>query len=166
MLSDWTNLLRFVRDNITLLVFVLVVFIMAGAWVVFEALRSHKSREELFRLRTKLRALEMERAGGGGPSFSDPVVLSSRWIRSGGAATTSDGGCLLFVDRVSAVTRSADLTVRVDGYAVLQKHSLGVGQRVEAGGKYGTYILELCGVEGIQANLAVALRNRHQDAEA
>jgi hypothetical protein len=164
-MRDWTDILRFVRDNVTLIVFVLVVAIMAGAWIVFEALRSHKSREELFKLRMKLRALEMERAGGG-PKFTDPVVLSTRWIRTGGAATTSDGGCLLYVDRVSAETRSAEVTLRVDGYAVLQRQGVGVGQRLEANGKYGTYILELYAVEGIQANLAVALRNRHQDASA
>src|SRR5262249_45514853 len=118
-MRDWTDVLRFARDNITLIVFVASVAIMAGAWIVFEALRSHKSREELFGLKMKLRTLEMERASAG-LGFSDPVVLPARRIRTGGTATTSDGGCLLFVDSVSADTRSAVLTVRVDGYPVLQ----------------------------------------------
>ena len=164
-MRDWTDVLRFARDNVTLIVFVVVVAIMAGAWIVFEALRSHKSRDELFKLRMKLQEYERERAGAG-LKFSDPVVLPARWIRTGGAATTSDGGCMLYVDSVSADTRSAVLTLRVDGYAVLQRQSVGVGQRLEATGKYGTYILELSAVEGIQASIAVALRNRHKDASA
>src|SRR5260370_349833 len=161
----WTDVLRFARDNLTLIVFVFVVAIMAGAWIVFEALRSHKSRDELFKLRMKLREYERERAGAG-PKFADPVVLPTRWIRTGGAATTSDGGCLLYVDSVSADARSAIVTLRVDRYAVLQRQGVNVGQRLEAHGKYGTYILELCAVEGIQANVAVALRNRHKDSSA
>ncbi len=153
--------LRFVRDNITLLLFLAVVAILAAAWIVFEALRSHRRRDEVFALRRRVGELEREQASAQ-PSFGDPVVLSSRWIRSGGAATTSDGGCLLFVDRVLPAVRSAELTVRVDGYAVLQHHSIRAGERLEASGKNGTYVLELYGVEGIQAQLAVALRNRHR----
>ena len=164
-MRDWTDILRFARDHITLVVFVLAVVIMAGAWIVFEALRSHKSRDELFKLRMKLWALERERAVAS-PRLTDPVVLPTRWIRTGGAATTSDGGCLLYVDSVSADTKSAVLTLRVDGYAVLQRQGVSVGQRLEASGKYGTYILELYAIEGIQANVAVALRNRHKDSPA
>jgi hypothetical protein len=153
--------LRFVRDNITLLLFLAVVAIMAAAWIVFEAMRSHRRRDEVFALRRRVSELEREHASAQ-PSFGDPVVLSSRWIRSGGAATTSDGGCLLYVDRVLPAVRSAELTVRVDGYAVLQHHSIRTGERLEASGKNGTYVLELYGVEGIQAQLAVALRNHHR----
>jgi hypothetical protein len=157
------QILRFVRDNITLLVFLMVVAIMGAAWIVFEAMRSHRRRDEIFALRRKVRELETERASVH-PSFGDPVVLSSRWIKSGGgAATTSDGGCLLYIDRVLPSVRSAELTVRVDGYPVLQNHSIRSGERLEAAGKNGTYVLELYGVEGIQANLAVALRNRHRE---
>src|ERR1035438_10885516 len=111
--------LRFVRDNITLLVSLMLVAIMGAAWIVFEAMRSHRRRDEIFALRRKVRELETERASVH-PSFGDPVVLSSRWIRSGGTATTSDGGCLLYIDRVLPSVRSAELTVRVDGYPVLQ----------------------------------------------
>ena len=157
-----TDVLRFVRDNITLIMFVAVVAIMAGAWIVLEALRSQKSRDEVFHLRMKLRKLEMEKTGVAS-TFTDPVVLSARWMQSGAAAATSDGGCLLYVDRVSAEMRSAELTLRVDGYPALERKGVGVGERLEASGKYGTYILELYAVEGMRANLAVALRNRHKE---
>ncbi len=153
--------LRFVRDNITLLVFLGVVAIMAVAWIAFEAMRSHRRRDEVFALRRRVTELERERAATH-PSVGDPVVLSSRWIRSGGTATTSDGGCLLYIDKVLPAVRSAELTVRVDGYATLQNRAIRTGERLEASGKNGTYVLELYAVEGIQAHVAVALRNRHR----
>jgi hypothetical protein len=153
--------LRFVRDNITLLVSIMVVAIMGVAWIVFEAMRSHRRRDEVFALRRRVSELETERASTN-PSFGDPMVLSSRWIRSGRTATTSDGGCLLYIDRVLPAVRSAELTIRVDGYAVLQNHAIRSGERLEANGKNGTYVLELYGVDGLQAHVAVALRNRHK----
>lgn len=153
--------LRFVRDNSTLLVSLMVVAIMAAAWVVFEAMRSHRRRDEVFALRRRINELETERASTN-PSFGDPMVLSSRWIRSGRTATTTDGGCLLYIDRVLPAVRSAELTIRVDGYAVLQNHAIRSGERLEANGKNGTYVLELYGVDGLQAHVAVALRNRHK----
>jgi hypothetical protein len=156
------QVLRFVRDNITALVSLAVVAIMGAAWIVFEALRSHQRRDEVFALRRRVTELETERASTH-PSSGDPVVLSSRWIKSGGAAATSDGGCLLYIDRVSPAVRSAQLTVRVDGYPVLENHSIKSGERLEAAGKNGTYVLELYAVEGIQAHLAVALRNHHRE---
>jgi hypothetical protein len=153
--------LRFVRDNSTLLVSLMVVAIIAAAWIVFEAMRSHRRRDEVFTLRRRINELETERASTN-PSFGDPMVLSSRWIRSGRTATTTDGGCLLYIDRVLPAVRSAELTIRVDGYAVLQNHSIRSGERLEANGKNGTYVLELYGVDGLQAHVAVALRNRHK----
>src|SRR5579864_4867992 len=120
-MREWEQLLRFVRDNITLLVFLAVVAIMGAAWIVFEAMRSHKRRDEVFALRRRVSELERERAAVH-PSSGDPVVLSSRWIRSGAAATTSDGGCLLYIDKVLSAVRSAELTLRVDGYPVLENH--------------------------------------------
>ena len=152
---------RFVRDNSTLLVSLMVVAIIAAAWIVFEAMRSHRRRDEVFTLRRRINELETERASTN-PSFGDPMVLSSRWIRSGRTATTTDGGCLLYIDRVLPAVRSAELTIRVDGYAVLQNHSIRSGERLEANGKNGTYVLELYGVDGLQAHVAVALRNRHK----
>jgi hypothetical protein len=161
-MPDLTTSLRFVRDNITLLVFVVLLTVVGGAWIVFEAFRSHKNREEVERLRKRLSEVTQERTIHK-PSFTDPVVLSSRWIRSGAAATTTDGGCLLYVNKVSAASSFADLTIRIDGYAVLENHSIGVGERLEASGKFGTYILELSAVDGVQVNVAVALRNRHKE---
>ena len=161
-MHQWEQVLRFVRDNITLLVFLGVAAVMAAAWIIFEAIRSHGRRDEVFALRRRVSELERERASAQ-PSFGDPVVLSSRWIRSGATATTSDGGCLLYVDRVLAAVRSAHLTVHVDGYAVLQNHAIRSGERLEAAGKNGTYVLELYEVEGIQAQLAIALRNHHRE---
>jgi hypothetical protein len=153
--------LRFVRDNITLLVSLTVVAIMASAWIIFEAMRGHRRRDEVFALRRRVTELETERASTH-PSFGDPMVLSSRWIRSGATATTSDGGCLLYIDRVLPAVRSADVTIRVDGFAILQNKTIRSGERLEANGKNGTYVLELYGVDGLQAHIAVALRNRHK----
>jgi hypothetical protein len=153
--------LRFVRDNITLLSSLMLVAIMAAAWIIIEAMRSHRRRDEVFALRRRVNELETERASTN-PSFGDPMVLSSRWIRSGRTATTTDGGCLLYIDRVLPAVRSAELTIRVDGYAVLQNHAIRSGERLEANGKNGTYVLELYGVDGLQAHVAVALRNRHK----
>jgi|SRR5579871_2093663 len=160
-MREWGPLLRFVRDNATLLVTFAVAIIMGSTWIVFEALRSHKRRDEVFALRRRVAELEREKASLA-PSFGDPVVLTSRWVQSGGASTTSDGGCLLYVDKVSAAVRSAELTLRIDGIAVHQKHALRAGERLEARGKNGTYVLELYGVEGIRAHLAVALRSHHR----
>ena len=162
-MPDLATSLRFVRDNIALLLIVVLVTIVGGAWILFEAFRSHKNREEVERLRQRLSELSQER-GVPRPSFTDPVVLTSRWIRSGAAATTTDGGCLLYVNKVSAPSNFADLTIRIDGCAVFENHSIGVGERLEASGKLGTYILELSAVDGVQANVVVALRNRHKDA--
>jgi len=161
-MPDLTTALRFVRDNISLLVFVVLLAVVGGAWIVFEAVRSHKNREEVERLRRRLSEVTQERTVPR-PTFTDPVVLSSRWVRSGAAATTSDGGCLLYVNRVFAASSFADVTIRIDGYAVLENHSIGVGERLEASGKFGTYILELSAVDGVQANVVVALRNRHKE---
>ncbi len=164
-MREWVYVLQFVKDNITLLVFLLVVLVMGSAWIIVEAFRSHENREEVFRLRMKISTLENQRAIVTGPTFTDPVVLSSRWIRSGGAATTTDGGCLLYIDKVLAASGSADVTLRVDGYAILQNQNVRVGENLEANGKYGTYILQLAAVEGAQAQIAVALRNRHKEIE-
>ena len=160
-MREWDAILRFVRDNVTFLVFVAVVLIMGTAWLVFEALRSHRSREEVFRLKQKIRALERERDAVN-PDFTDPLVLSNRWIASGAAVTTKDGGCFLYIDRVAPDVPSAELTLRVDGEPILQSRAVRVGERVEADGKFGTYTLKLFAVDGIQANIGIALRNRHE----
>jgi hypothetical protein len=158
------HLIRFVQDNITLLLALTILFTMASAWIVFEALRSHRRRKEVFQLRRKLSQLESQRATVA-PDFNDPVVLSRRWIRTGAAATTTDGGCWIYVDKISPAIRTVDFTVRVDGDAILQNHPVHVGERLEASGKYGTYIVRLYEAEALQANLAIALRSRHREAE-
>ena len=58
--------------------------------------------------------------------------------------------------------RSAELTLRIDGYPVHQNRPIRTGERLETRGKNGIYVLELYAVEGTQANLAVALRNHHR----
>ena len=163
-MRDWIRVLRFLHDNITLILFVFVLALVGTTWIVMEAFRSHRSRDEIFKLRKRLSELERERSAGP-RAMSDPFVLTNRWVRIGGAATTTDGGCLIYIDKVAPAAGTAALTVRIDGNAVFQNHSLRVGERMEASGKYGTYILELYGVEGIQANVAIALRNRHADVQ-
>ena len=163
-MRDWAHIQRLIQDNITLLVFLAVAFLMASAWIIFEAMRSQSSRQEVFRLRRKLSALEAERSSLT-LGFSDPIVLARRWLRSGAAAATSDGGCLLYIDKVFPDLRSVELTVRVDGDAVFQNHTVRAGGGLEASGKYGTYLLRLYAVEGVQADLAIALRNRHKEAD-
>jgi hypothetical protein len=158
------QLIRFVQNNITLLLALTILFTMASAWIVFEALRSHRSRKVVFQLRRKLSQLELERTTLVA-DFNDPMVLSRRWIRIGTAATTSDGGCLVYIDKIQPAIRTVELTVRVDGDAILQNHPVRAGDRLEASGKYGTYILRLYETEAIQANLAIALRSRHKEAE-
>ena len=158
------HLIRFIQSHASTILALFVGLLALSAWIVFEALRSHSTRRENFRLKRQLSALEYERVTLG-PDFSDPIVLSRRWIRSGSAATTTDGGCLVYIDKVSNAIRSADITVRVDGDAILQKHPIHVGDRLEASGKYGTYILRLYATEEMQANLAVALRSHHADSD-
>ena len=150
-----------VHDNITLILFGLVVCMFFVAWLVFEAIRSHKSRDEIFRLRQRLYELEREKVGrklGDGPA-----VLASRWINVGGAATTSDGGCLILVEAVSPFQKRAMMTVRVDGYAAKKSEPILVGQRLEVEGKSGTYLVELHDTDKNQARMAVSLRNRHTE---
>lgn len=158
---DTSAILRFLRDNSAFLLFLVAAVVLGGAWVIAEVLRANHRRDEVMRLRQRLIALQQEQNAAAG-AFSDPVVLASRWLRTGNAATTSDGGCLIYIDRVLAAAGSASLTMRVDGEAVHLNHMLQVGSHLEAPGKYGTYILKLYGVDGIQANVAIALRGRHQ----
>lgn len=158
---DTIAILRFLRDNSALLLFLVAAVALGGAWVIAEVLRANHRRDEVMRLRQRLIDLKQEQAAAAG-AFSDPVVLASRWLRTGNAATTSDGGCLIYIDRVLATTSSASLTMRVDGEAVHLNHTLQVGSQLEADGKNGTYILKLYAVDSIQANVAIALRSRHQ----
>lgn len=161
-MRGWMHVLRLVHDNIALIFFVLVVALFVVAWLVVEAIRSHQSREEIFKLRR--RVVQLEHEGLGARSASpDPVVLPHRWIRIGSAATTNDGGCLILVERVSGTQRRALLTIRVDALPVLKSEPVQVGQRLELIGRSGIYLVELHGIDGIQANIGVSLRSKHFD---
>ena len=150
-----------VHDNITLILFGLVVCMFFVAWLVFEAIRSHSSRDEIFRLRQRLYELEREKVGR---TLGDgPPVLASRWITVGGAATTTDGGCLILVEAVSPLQKRAMMTVRVDGYAAKKNEAILVGQRLEVEGKSGIYLVELHDTDKNQARMGVSLRNRHTE---
>jgi hypothetical protein len=159
-MRGWIQVLRLVHDNITLIFFGLVVAVFVVAWLVIEAIRSHQSRDEIFKLRRRLVQLEHERFASKTASL-DPVVLPDRWVRIGSAATTNDGGCLILVEKVSATQRRALLSIRVDGLPVLKSESVRVGDRLELTGKSGTYLIELYATDGIQAHLGVSLRSKH-----
>ena len=159
----WTLLLRTVHDNITIIFFGLLVALFGVAWLVIEAIRSHQSRDEIFKLRHRITELERQRAAPKPTSATPlvPVVLPDRWIRVGAAATTNDGGCLILVDNVAPIDRSVHLTIRVDGYPVKVREPLRVGQSFELEGKSGTYLVWLYGIDAVMAHLGVGLRSTH-----
>jgi len=156
------QLLRFLRDNAALMVALIVIAVVGGGWIIMEAIRGQKRRDELEALKAKLAKRQADYLKLG-EQFNDPVVLANRWLNTGAAATTSDGGCLLYVDRVDPDLGSAGLTVRVDGEAVHLNHSMTAGEFLQAQGKYGTYTLKLCKIAPRQVKIAVALRSRHKD---
>lgn len=161
-MRGWGMLLRFVHDNITLIFFGLSLAIIGVGWLVIEAFRSHQNRDEIFQLRRRVRDLEREVSVGKNAS-TDPIVMPERWIQIGSASTTSDGGCLILVERVAAAVQTAIVTVRVDGYAVRQREPLRMGNHLELSGKSGTYRIELLGTERSQAQIGVALRSKHRE---
>ena len=158
-MHGWYPILRMIHDNITTIFFVLVVAVFVVGWLIIEAARSHTGRNEIFRLRQRVAELERERYSG--RIAAEPVVLPGRWIRIGSAATTNDGGCLVLVEKVAAAQHRAVITVRIDGLATLKNQQMQAGERLELSGKSGTYVIELYGIDGIQAHLAVMLRSRH-----
>jgi hypothetical protein len=162
---DWRHIFRLVHDNIAILFFAVVIALFGLAWLMIEAYRSHRGRDEIFKLRSRISTLERERVMAAlAVPTTDPMVLTSRWVRMGSAVTTTDGGCLVMVDRVLPQERRVVLTLRVDGYPALSGHSAAAGERLEVRGKYGTYILQVFSVEGIQSQLAVWLRSHHAGA--
>jgi hypothetical protein len=162
-MQGWHSVLRMVHDNITTIFFFLVIAVFVVAWLVIEAIRSHQSRDEIFKLRKRVTELEHDRVIG--PRVAvDPIVLANRWVRAGFAATTNDGGCLILVDRVSAQQHNAVLTLRIDGLPAARGEVLGVGEALEARGKSGTYIVELIGTDPAQAQIGVSLRSHHAKA--
>lgn len=163
-MRSWTVLLRFVHDNITIIFFGLILAVCGVAWLVIEALRSHQSRDEIFKLKHRITELERERVTVARLPLVEPfvpVVMPERWVRIGAAATTSDGGCLILVDQVSPAEHTAQLTVRVDGYAVKRSQPLRAGESFELPGKSGVYLIALYGTDALQAHIGVGLRSRH-----
>lgn len=157
----WGRFLFWVRDNISLILFFLVVAFCGTGWLIFEAVRSQQSRGEVSRLRHRLYELERQRQFGSDLD-KGPVVLPSRWIRVGTAATTSDGGCLLLVDAASPLQNRVMLTVRVDGLAVKRNQPMLVGNTLEVSGKSGLYSIEVRGAGKDQARVNVSLRSHHE----
>src|SRR5579883_1286393 len=143
-MSGSLQFLRWVHDNITLIFFGAIVAIFVVAWLAFEAIRSHRSRDEIFRLRQRLYQLERDQQFSRSMD-AGPIVLSSRWVTVGSAATTSDGGCLIILEAASPFQKRAMMSVRVDGLPAMRNQTLSVGQRLEVGGKSGIYSIELHG---------------------
>ncbi len=167
-MRDGQFFLRFIRDNLPVLVFFFMAAVLVGGWVIFESARNLLRGDEVERLRRRVGELEREQAKHFHPGVaahltSDPVALSTRWVSKGGAATTTDGGCLLVVDDVVAPASQALLTVRIDGIAESRRQVWQEGQVREFSGKLGTYTVQLGPVAGIQAQVSAWLRNRHQD---
>lgn len=161
-MRGWISLQYWVRDNVVLIALLFIAVLFGLAWLIIEALRSHASRDEVFRLRQRL--YELERAKGYSPGLDfGSLVLHSHWIKVGGAATTSDGGCFLLLEAVSPVQKKVSITVRVDGLPVKRNAMMSVGQRLEIEGKSGTYSIELHATEPQQARVNVYLRTRHME---
>jgi hypothetical protein len=145
-----------VHDNLMLIIFFVLIALILLAWLVLEAVRSHRSRDEILRLRRRLYELERH---SDTQLRTGPSVLPSRWVRVGSAVTTVDGGCLVLVNSVSPVQRKAVITIRVDGYAARQNEPMFVGSRAELIGKSGIYVVELHATEPRQARLEILLRS-------
>ncbi len=167
-MRTWTLVLRTVHDNIAIIFFGLLLAVFGVAWLIIEAIRSHQSRDEIFKLRHRITELERERVTvrTASPEPLVPVVMPDRWVPAGGAATTSDGGCLILVDRIGPAEQTAQLTVRVDGYAVKRSEPLRAGECFELPGKSGIYLITLFGTDQVQARIGVGLRSKHSPANA
>ena|SRR5579884_657845 len=170
-MQDWHFVAQGVRDNVALILIILIVGGFLAGWLLFQTFLSAGDRGEIARLRRKMRDLEVERAHAyssvvrpPAEVLVDPVVLTPRWVRKGGAGTTSDGGCLVIVDDTVAPAKTAVVTVRIDGLPVHTRQSLRSGHTLKAEGNLGTYTVQVSAVEPLQAMIAVSLRNRHAQA--
>jgi hypothetical protein len=161
-------LIRFIRDNLPFLLFIFFLAVLLGGWVVFESARSLLKRDDVDKLQRRVFELEREQARFSNQNrapvrrnTSDPQVLSTRWVSRGGAATTSDGGCLVLVDDVIGEEGKALLTIRIDGMPLRQRHPINVGESVELPGKSGYYTVEIGSISGMQTQISAWLRSRH-----
>ena len=86
----WFIVLNYVHDHIIYILFAGGAVVLLLFWLTLEGLRNTVGKDEIFRLRQRLYQLERER------SFADlisgPVVMPTRWVQVGTAATTTDGG--------------------------------------------------------------------------
>lgn len=167
-MNENVSLLRFVRDNLPILMFVFLALIVAGAWVIFESARNLLRRDELDRLRRRVDELERDQSLRRNPAPAlhitrDPMVLPTRWVAPGNAATTSDGGCLLLVDEIPAAALAAVVTVRIDGVAARLRQPLAPGQLIELHGRLGTYTVQAGAIAPQRVQLSAWLRSRHQE---
>ena len=169
-MDDWHYVAQGVHDSFALILVILLACGFLAGWLVFHTLRSAETRGEMVRLRRKLADLEVERshayssANSSPEALVDPVVLSPRWIRKGAAATTSDGGCLVIIDDVAPQAKTAVMTVRVDGAAVLIRHKVRRGHPLRTEGNMGTYTVQVDAVEPQRTMVGVSLRSRHAQA--
>src|SRR5579885_1685873 len=135
-MQGWQPIGQGFRDNIALILTILVVGGFLAGWLIFQTFLGAEDRREIRRMRRKLRDLETERAHAySAPSRTrteealvDPVVLEPRWVRKGGAATTSEGGWLIILIDTIPRADTAVVTVRVDGLPVHTNHTLRSGR--------------------------------------
>lgn len=160
-------LIRFIREYLPILIFLFGVAIVAGGWVVFESARSLLKRDEVEKLRRRVDELEREQIQFRAPvppprkSPKEPMVLATRWVRKGGAATSSDGGCLVLVDDLFPNDSRALITVRIDGAPVRQRYEMEAGESLELEGKSGFYTVELGAISTNEAQISGWLRSHH-----
>ncbi|MBV8818457.1 MAG: hypothetical protein JO022_08890 [Acidobacteriaceae bacterium] len=159
----WYIVLHYVHDHIIYILIAGAVVVVLLLWLTLEGLRNTASKDEIFRLRQRLYQLERERNFAN--MISGPVVMATRWLQVGTAATTTDGGCLLLLEATSPVQKRIRVTVRVDGLPVKRNASMMVGQRLRVNGKSGIYSIEPFGAEKDQARIAVSLLSHHLAAQ-
>lgn len=150
----WDKILRVMADNLAFVVSLAAALAFSAGWLVIEGVRGRRSRSEVHRLRRRIDELERERFP---EPRSAPAVLSPRALRPGSAATTSDGGCLVLLEKISPALK-AEFTVRVDGDAVLQHHAVAAGEQIQVSGKCGEYVVTIHGVDRTQAQVGIVLR--------
>jgi len=171
-MQDWRSFSQGIHDNPALFVTILLVAAFFAGWLVFETLRRSEDHGEIHRLRRRLQDLEIQRAHAysnpgrvsGCEVLADPVVLTPRWVRRGGAATSSDGGCLVIVNDISEAAQKVLLTVRIDGLAVHTREGVRTGHSLQARGNMGAYTILVSALEPLQAMVSVSLRSRHAEA--
>lgn len=158
----WDKILRVMAENLAFVVSLAAALVFSACWLVMEAMRGRRSRDEIYRLRRRIHELEQGRPA---PSRAPAAVLSPRSLRPGAAATTSDGGCLVLLERILPAL-TAEFTIRVDGYAVLQHHPVSNGAQIQVSGKCGDYIISVHALDRSQAQVGVVLQQGNAQARS